>query len=176
MYHRHDEKEPNREPGGVRSGAGVRRSGLSQESPARPRPGGRRSAGCGGGGGWRRSSPGCGRGGEPVQQRAGEAFRSEDRSPLVEGQVGGDQDGAPFVALAPTAMTFSRRWMHPHRASSIARALFTDGMAGRSKVSRLFHMEGDDWREQSGRGSDYAAKWPVSSAETGERGNRRVNI
>ena len=38
--------------------------------------------------------------GEPVQQRAGEAFRSEDRSPLVERQVGGDQDGAPLVALA----------------------------------------------------------------------------
>ena len=77
-------------------------------------------------------------GGEAVQQRAGEAFRSEDRSPLVEGQVDGDQDGAPLVALAPAAMTFSRRWMHPHRASSITRALFTDGMAGKSEVSRLF--------------------------------------
>ena len=32
MYHRHDEKQLNWEPGGVRSGAGVRRSGLSQES------------------------------------------------------------------------------------------------------------------------------------------------
>ena len=32
MYHSHDEKELNWEPGGVRSGAGVRRSGLSQES------------------------------------------------------------------------------------------------------------------------------------------------
>ena len=32
MYHRHDEKELNWEPGGVRSGAGVRRSGVSQES------------------------------------------------------------------------------------------------------------------------------------------------
>ena len=32
MYHPHDEKELNWEPGGVRSGAGVRRSGLSQES------------------------------------------------------------------------------------------------------------------------------------------------
>ena len=32
VYHRHDEKELNWEPGGVRSGAGVRRSGLSQES------------------------------------------------------------------------------------------------------------------------------------------------
>ena len=38
--------------------------------------------------------------GEPVQQRPGEALRSEDLGPLVEGQVGGDQDGAPFVALA----------------------------------------------------------------------------
>ena len=34
MYHPHDEKELNWEPGGVRSGTGVRRSGLSQESSA----------------------------------------------------------------------------------------------------------------------------------------------
>ena len=32
MYHRHDEKGLNWELGGVRSGAGVRRSGVSQES------------------------------------------------------------------------------------------------------------------------------------------------
>ena len=32
MYHRHDEKELNWEQGGVRSEAGVRRSGVSQES------------------------------------------------------------------------------------------------------------------------------------------------
>ena len=38
--------------------------------------------------------------GEPVQQRAGEAFRTEDLGPLIERQVGGDQDGAPLVALA----------------------------------------------------------------------------
>ena len=38
--------------------------------------------------------------GEPVQQRAGEAFRSEHLGPLVERQVGGDQDGTPLVALA----------------------------------------------------------------------------
>ena len=38
--------------------------------------------------------------GEPVQQRAGEAFRSEHLGSLVERQVGGDQDGAPLVALA----------------------------------------------------------------------------
>ena len=38
--------------------------------------------------------------GEPVQQRAGEALRTKHFSPLVEGQVGGYQDGAPLVALA----------------------------------------------------------------------------
>ena len=38
--------------------------------------------------------------GEPVQQRAGEALRTEHLGPLIERQVGGDQDGAPFVALA----------------------------------------------------------------------------
>ena len=32
VYHRHDEKGLNWESGGVRSGAGVRRSGVSQES------------------------------------------------------------------------------------------------------------------------------------------------
>ena len=32
MYHRHDEKGLNWEPGGIRSGAGVRSSGVSQES------------------------------------------------------------------------------------------------------------------------------------------------
>ena len=39
------------------------------------------------------------------------------------------------VPLLPTAMTFFRRWMYSQRASSITRALFTDGMAGKSKVS-----------------------------------------
>ena len=38
--------------------------------------------------------------GQAVQQRAGETLRAEDRGPLVEGQVGGDQDGTPLVALA----------------------------------------------------------------------------
>ena len=38
--------------------------------------------------------------GEPVQQRADEAFRTEHLGPLIEGQVGGDQDGAALVALA----------------------------------------------------------------------------
>ena len=35
-----------------------------------------------------------------IQQRAGEPLRPEDLGPLVEGQVGGDQNGAAFVALA----------------------------------------------------------------------------
>ena len=38
--------------------------------------------------------------GEPVQQRAGEALRTKHFGPVVEGAVGGDQDGAPLVALA----------------------------------------------------------------------------
>ena len=32
VYHRHDEEGLNWEPGGIRSGAGVRSSGVSQES------------------------------------------------------------------------------------------------------------------------------------------------
>ena len=38
--------------------------------------------------------------GEAVQQRASQSLRAEDLGPFVEGPVGGDQDGAPFVALA----------------------------------------------------------------------------
>ena len=38
--------------------------------------------------------------GEAVQQRAGEAFRAKHFGPFVEGEVGGDQDGTPLVALA----------------------------------------------------------------------------
>ena len=37
---------------------------------------------------------------EPVQQGSGEAFRPEHLGPLVEGEIGGDHDRAPFVALA----------------------------------------------------------------------------
>ena len=33
--------------------------------------------------------------GEPVKQSAGEPLGTEHVGPLVEGQVGGDQDGAP---------------------------------------------------------------------------------
>ena len=36
---------------------------------------------------------------EAVQQGPGQALRAEDLGPLVEGQVGGHQDGAPLLAL-----------------------------------------------------------------------------
>ena len=38
--------------------------------------------------------------GEPVQQRSRQSFRAKHLGPLVEGQVCGDQYGAPLVALA----------------------------------------------------------------------------
>ena len=38
--------------------------------------------------------------GKTVQQGSGEPLRAEDCGPFVKGEVGGDQDGAPFVALA----------------------------------------------------------------------------
>ena len=41
--------------------------------------------------------------GEAFQQGSGEAFRAEYLGPFVERQVGGDQDGSPFVALAKTS-------------------------------------------------------------------------
>ena len=37
---------------------------------------------------------------QAVQQCASQPFRPEHLGPLVEGQVGGDQDGAPLAALA----------------------------------------------------------------------------
>ena len=38
--------------------------------------------------------------GDAVEQRAGEALAGEDRGPFLEGQVGGDDGGAVFVAAA----------------------------------------------------------------------------
>ena len=38
--------------------------------------------------------------GEAVQQGSGQPFRAEDLDPLVEEQIGGDQDGTLLVALA----------------------------------------------------------------------------
>ena len=37
---------------------------------------------------------------EAVQQGAGQPLRAEDLGPLVEGQVGGDQDRPSLVSLA----------------------------------------------------------------------------
>ena len=42
------------------------------------------------------------------------------------------------VPLLPMAMTFSLRSTYSHRASCMTRCLFTEGMARKSKVSRLF--------------------------------------
>jgi hypothetical protein len=36
---------------------------------------------------------------EPIEQRAGESFRAEDRGPLIEWQIAGDQCGATLIAL-----------------------------------------------------------------------------
>ena len=41
------------------------------------------------------------------------------------------------VPLLPMAMTFSRLSMYSQRASCVTSCLFTDGMAGKSKASRL---------------------------------------
>ena len=103
MYYRHDEKEPNWEPGGVRSGAGVAVPEFRSESglvriirdlgggvlPATPEPVAvavhlqdKHVVG------------------EAVQQGSGQPLRAEYLGPFVERQVGGDQDGAPLVVLA----------------------------------------------------------------------------
>jgi len=36
---------------------------------------------------------------EPIEQCAGESFRAEDRGPLIEWQIAGDQCGAALIAL-----------------------------------------------------------------------------
>ena len=38
--------------------------------------------------------------GEPVEESTEQAFVLKDLSPVAEGQVGGNQQGAPLVALA----------------------------------------------------------------------------
>ena len=42
--------------------------------------------------------------------------------------------GRTLLDWLPMAITLSRLWMYPHRANSITKALFSDGMAGKSKV------------------------------------------
>ena len=99
MYHRHDEKEPNWEPGGVRSREPQFRSESGLVRIIRDLGGG--------------VLPAALEAvavavhlqdvdvmGEAVQQRAGEMFGAEHVSPLVERKIGGHQDGAAFVALA----------------------------------------------------------------------------
>ena len=38
--------------------------------------------------------------GQPVEERAGEAFRAHHRRPFVKGKIGGDDGRAAFMALA----------------------------------------------------------------------------
>ena len=98
--------------------------------------------------------------------RAAAVLTPPSAFPAGAAGAGGDD---VFTALDASA---------PPPAISIARALFTDGMAGRSKVSRLFHCPGSStWREMIGGNSQAAdlimrrnglfrARKPVS-AETG---------
>ena len=45
--------------------------------------------------------------------------------------------GRTLLDWLPLPITLSRLWMYSHRASSMTRALFRDGMAGKSKMPRL---------------------------------------
>ena len=67
------------------------------------------------------------------------------------------REAAPAVTGYAQEMAGAPGRMHPHRAGSIARALFTGGMAGRSKASRLFHCPGSStWGEMIGGNSQAA--------------------
>ena len=44
--------------------------------------------------------------------------------------------GRTLLDRLPMAMTVSRLWMYSHRASSMTRALFIDGMAGKSPIDQ----------------------------------------
>ena len=54
---------------------------------------------------------------ETIEQRAGEALRAEDLGPIIERQVGGFQNGVPFVytlassrAVPKNALWWIRDW------------------------------------------------------------------
>ena len=58
--------------------------------------------------------------GEAVQQRPGEPLGAEDFGPFIEGEVGGDQDGAALVALAEDLEEeFGRGFGQGHEAQFI---------------------------------------------------------
>ena len=58
--------------------------------------------------------------------------------PALEMSLQQAHPGAGRSLLDWLSMTLSRRWMYSHRASSMTMALFIEGMARKSKVSRLF--------------------------------------
>ena len=100
MYHRHDEERTNWEPGGVRSGgrgpqvwseSGVVR--IIRDLGSNVLPAALEAVAIA------IHLQDVDVVGETVQQRPGEPFRTEHVSPFVKGQVGGDQDGAPLIAL-----------------------------------------------------------------------------
>ena len=62
-----------------------------------------------------------------------------NRQPLLAGrETEPETDVGLAGALLPTAMMFSRRATYSERASSSTRVLLSDGMAAKSKLSKLF--------------------------------------
>ena len=99
VYHRHDEKGLNWEPGGVRSRgpqfrdeSGVVRIIRDLGSNALPAVPEAVAVAV--------HLQDVDVVGEPIQQGSGQSLRPEDRGPFVEGEVGGAQDGPALVALA----------------------------------------------------------------------------
>ena len=98
MYHRHNEKGLNWEPGGVRSGAGVRsESGVVRfirDLGGNVLPAVLEAVAVA------VYLQDVAVMGEAVQQRSRQPLRPEDRGPFFEGEVGDDQNEPALAALA----------------------------------------------------------------------------
>ena len=101
--------------------------------------------------------------GEAVQQGPGEAFRAEDLGPLVEGKVGGDQDGAPLVALAEDLK------------KQLGTGAEQEGTKANSSMIGRFGRE--SWRCKLNRQRLLRRPWgPLATSFFRAPGNSRVNV
>jgi hypothetical protein len=57
--------------------------------------------------------------GEPVEQRAGEPFRTRYRRPFIEWQIAGDRRGSTFIALTESLTAASWAWSLSSRSQAL---------------------------------------------------------
>ena len=73
---------------------------------------------------------------ETVQQRSGQAVRFEDLGPLVEGKVGGHQDGAPLASLAEDLENVRRSYEAPYSVKVCFCGIFGCGRPVQGPMTR----------------------------------------